>query len=166
MSDTESKVRELIEETLSSLGFNIVLIKFFGVNTKTLQIFIERQNDDKITVADCREASYHISTILDVEEDLITDKYHLEVSSPGVERPLVILNDFQRFAGNVIIIKLRHALEGRKALKGQLCGIEGNEVVILDQESKQKINVNFDNIKNSNIVLTDELYKQILKKAK
>jgi ribosome maturation factor RimP len=165
MFDVESKIRNLIEDTLDSLGYNIVQIKFTGTQSKILQILIERKDEEKINVADCRTASYHISAILDVE-DVISDKYHLEVSSPGIERPLVKKADFERFAGNVIVVRLKLAKDGRKTFRGKLLGVNGDNIEMLDQESREQVGLEFDNIKSSNIVLTDELYKEILKKAK
>jgi ribosome maturation factor RimP len=165
MFDIEEKVKALIEDTLSSLGLNIVQIKFTGTQAKILQILIERKDDEKINVSDCRSASYHISAILDVE-DIIRDKYHLEVSSPGIERPLVVKADFDRFAGNVIVLRLKQAMNGRKSFKGKLLGMKGDKIELLDQETREIVELNFDDMKSSNIVLTDELYKEILKKAK
>jgi ribosome maturation factor RimP len=165
MFDIESKIKNLVEGALDSLGFSIVQIKFTGTQSKVLQILIERKDEEKVNVSDCRIVSNHVSAILDVE-DVISDKYHLEVSSPGIERPLVKKEDFNRFAGNVIVVRLKQAKDGRKTYKGKLLGMKGEEVEILDQEARLNIGLDFDNIKSSNIVLTDELYKEILKKAK
>jgi ribosome maturation factor RimP len=89
----EEKIRLLLEPVIDSLGLELVKLSFQGGNRKVLEILIDRKDGNKVQVKDCREVSKNVSAILDVE-DIIKDKYFLEVASAGIERPLVILKDF------------------------------------------------------------------------
>ena len=92
----EEKIRPLIESVIDDLGLDLVKVSFQGGSRKVLEILIDRKDGNKVQVKDCREVSKNVSSILDVE-DIIKDKYFLEVASAGVERPLVKLQDFERF---------------------------------------------------------------------
>jgi ribosome maturation factor RimP len=94
----EEKIRPLIESVIDDLGLDLVKVSFQGGSRKVLEILIDRKDGNKVQVKDCREVSKNVSAILDVE-DIIKDKYFLEVASAGVERPLVKLQDFERFLG-------------------------------------------------------------------
>ena len=180
------QLTNLLDQPISQLGYNLVQIKFSGDNYKTLQILIEYKDDTKISVNDCKIVSNNISAIIDVSE-IIDTKYNLEVSSPGIERPLIKFDDFNRFKNNHIIVRLHEAINNCKTYKGQLIGAEDNLVILkvfqddhIISNSKQQvtkpkkpnvrdftiININFTNIKSSNIILTDELYRKILNKDK
>ena len=104
----ESKISELVENTINALGFELVRVTIHGAKAKIVEILIERQNGGKIGVGDCQLVSRNISAVLDVE-DVISGKYFLEVSSTGLERPLVKLQDFVRFAGRDIKVRLKTA---------------------------------------------------------
>lgn len=161
----EQKLYELLLEPVKALGFHIVRIRYLSKGGKdalyTLEILIERLDRSNISVADCRSASYHISALLDVE-NVINSAYNLEVSSPGVERPLVRLEDFERFLNYVIRTKLHEVVEGKKKWQGSINAVEGQDIILLT-EDKSFLRINFANIKEASLVLTEELFRKILK---
>ena len=112
-----------------------------------------------MSIEECRVASQHMSTVFDVE-DIIKDHYRLEVSSAGLERPLVKLSDFEKFAGNVVDLSLFQQMDGRKKYRGTLRGIKDSNV-LMNVDGKE-LSFEFGDIKSSNIVLTDELFRRIL----
>ena len=146
----EQRVTNLIESTVTTLGFDIVKVIIHGTSTKVVEILIERIDGEKVQVNDCQIVSRNISAVLDVE-DIIPGKYFLEVSSAGVERPLVKITDFEKFAGREIKIRLKAAFNGNLTYKGQLLGVDGEEVKL----KSKNIDMSFDysNIKNAKLVL-------------
>lgn len=159
----ESKISELIEDTINSLGFELVKVTIHGSGRKIVEILIERLDEEKLQVGDCQLVSRNISAILDVE-DYISDKYFLEVSSTGLERPLVKPKDFERFAGRQVKIRLKSALNDRLTYTGTLIGLDGDKVK-LDSE---KVELLFEpsNIKRANLIFTDEMFRALLNKKK
>ena len=148
------RVEELIAPSLEALGFELVRVRFGGSGRPTLQIMIERQDREALTVDDCAAASRAISALLDVE-DPIGGAYNLEVSSPGLDRPLTRLGDFERFAGFEAKIEVTVPVDGRKRLRGQVLGVEDGNVRISRAEGAAS--VPFDTIKKAKLILTDEL---------
>lgn len=157
----ENKISELIESTINSLGFGLVKVSINGSKTKILEIFIERLDGEKVQIADCRLASRNISAILDVE-DIISDKYFLEVSSAGVERPLVKLSDFERFKDREIKVRLKTEWNGNLTYKGKLLGIDGEKIRL--QSKNVELSFDFDNIKKANLIFTEEMFRASLNK--
>jgi len=156
----EDKIIELIEGPLSDLGLEVVKLTFQGGSRKILEVLIDRKDGEKINVKDCKTASKNISAILDVE-DIIKDKYFLEVSSAGVERPLVKLQDYERFVGRDIKIKLKEPHNNNSNFKGKILEVKDGNIII---KSKNVIlNFAYDNIKGANLVLTDEMFRALLK---
>jgi len=159
MQTIEQQITDLIEESLTDIGFELVLVRFKGVNYKTVEILIDRLNDQKVTIEDCTKASNIISAILDVE-DLIADAYHLEVSSSGIERPLVKFENYNRFLGREIKVKLKELLNGKTRYQGKIIKAEDNKVYLKCED--QEVQIDYDLIKSSNLVLTEEMFKKLL----
>ena len=155
----EEKVPELVEADLKLLGLEIVRVRLMNGKTKTLEILLARIDGAPMSIEECRVASQHMSTVFDVE-DIIKDQYRLEVSSAGLERPLVKLSDFEKFAGNVVDLSLFQQMDGRKKYRGTLRGIKDSNV-LMNVDGKE-LSFEFGDIKSSNIVLTDELFRRIL----
>jgi ribosome maturation factor RimP len=155
----EEKVPELVESDLKLLGLEIVRVRLMSGKTKTLEILLARIDGAPMSIEECRVASQHMSTVFDVE-DIIKDQYRLEVSSAGLERPLVKLSDFEKFAGNVIDLSLFQQMDGRKKYRGTLRGIKDSNVLM--NVGGKELSFEFGDIKSSNIVLTDELFRRIL----
>ena len=148
------RVEELIAPSLEALGFELVRVRFGDPGRPTLQIMIERQDREALTVDDCASASKAISALLDVE-DPIGGAYNLEISSPGLDRPLTRIGDFERFAGFEAKIEITVPVDGRKRLRGQVLGVENGNVRISRDEGSH--NVPFETIKKAKLILTDEL---------
>jgi len=148
------RVEELIAPSLEALGFELVRVRFGGPGRPTLQIMIERQDREALTVDDCASASKAISALLDVE-DPIGGAYNLEISSPGLDRPLTRIGDFERFAGFEAKIEVTVPVDGRKRLRGQVLGVENGNVRISRDEGSHS--VPFETIKKAKLILTDEL---------
>lgn len=157
----EQRIGNLIESTINALGFELVKVTIHGVRTKIVEIAIERQDGEKIQIGDCQVVSKNISAMLDVE-DIISGKYFLEVTSAGLERPLVKKQDFERFTGRDIKIRLKIAFNGNLTYTGKLLGIEGDKVKL--NSKNIELFFELDNIKKANLVLTEELFRALLNK--
>lgn len=170
VSDTQlNQVRTLIEPTVEAMGFRLVQVRIMGgSNRPTLQVMAEPADGGDMDVDDCAEISRTISALLDVE-DPIAGAYMLEVSSPGIDRPLVSLDDFARYAGFEAKIESRRMLAGQRRFTGQLLGQQNGKVHIavsgLSGEIKD-VAIPFEEIAKAKLVLTDELIKATLKKRK
>jgi ribosome maturation factor RimP len=156
-SGPAGRVAGIIEPTLQSMGFRLVRVKFSG---RSLQIMAERP-DGSMTVDDCAAVSRAISPVLDVE-DPIPGSYTLEVSSPGIDRPLVRLEDFARWVGHIAKVELKAPLNGRRRFRGAIAGVGGSAIRLsLPPETgageATDIELAFDDVSDAKLVLTDEL---------
>ncbi|MCG6884933.1 MAG: ribosome maturation factor RimP [Silicimonas sp.] len=158
----DRRLAEIITPVIEDLGFELVRVRLMGGNTATLQIMADKP-DGGIEVDDCAAISTAVSATLDVE-DPIEDAYTLEVSSPGIDRPLTRLKDFDAWQGYVAKIETTELIDGRKRFKGTLAGTEGNEVLIEIEEGT--IGLQFDWLADAKLVLTDELIRDVLKARK
>jgi ribosome maturation factor RimP len=162
-----AEIAGLAEPVLAELGFRLVRVVVSGRNGVTVQIMAERP-EGTITVAECAEISRRLSPVLDVH-DPIRGQYALEVSSPGIDRPLVRPSDFDAWAGYEAKIELKEPLAGRKRFRGPLEGIEGDEVRIevdLGELGRQVVGLPIGLIGEARLVLTDELIREALRRAK
>jgi ribosome maturation factor RimP len=154
------RVARLIEPVLENLGFRLVRIRMIGAAGRTLQIMAERP-DGTMTIDDCETASRAISPLLDVEEP-VSGSYELEVSSPGIDRPMVRAEDFQRWSGHEAKIEMLVPQSGRRRFRGRLAGFDGGQVLLevepLDG-GKEKVvaRLPFAEISEAKLVLTDAL---------
>ena len=125
---------ELFEPVVESMGYELVGIEFLGADGHgTLRVYIDR--NEGVSLDDCAAISHQVSGILDVEEP-IKQAYDLEVSSPGIDRPLFKLADYERFAGKTARIKLTVGLLGRKNFKGQLQGVADSKLVTIEVDGE------------------------------
>ncbi len=145
---------DMLEPIIEKLGYEVVRIMTIGQANPTLQIMIDKTDGTEITVDDCAKVSRALSETLD-EKDPISGRYNLEVSSPGLDRPLTKPEHFVRFAGNVVKIETDELVENRKRFKGVLNGME-NLTVLLTMEGTE-YRLPFETISKAKIVLTDEL---------
>ena len=129
----ESRISQIIEGTVEDLGFRLVRILFSGAKTgrAQLQIMAEPAENREMTVEDCETLSRNISALLEVE-DPIASAYTLEVSSPGIDRPLTQPEDYTRFSGELAKITLRFMLDGRKRFNGRLGGLDEEGKIIIE----------------------------------
>lgn len=160
LTDTAA-LSALIEPEARALGFDLVRVKMTGgKGDPTLQVMAERPDTRQLTIDDCSALSHRISDLLDQMEaegrDPMGGAYRLEVSSPGIDRPLTRLGDFSDWQGHEARIRLLEPVGGRKQLTGNLAGIE-NEEVIVDLGSYGLERVTFANIDNAKLTMTDRL---------
>ena len=140
---------QLFEPVVESMGYELVGVEFVGGGGHgTLRVYIDR--DDGVSVDDCAAISHQISGILDVEEP-IQQAYDLEISSPGIDRPLFKLADFERFAGHMVKIKLAVGLQGRKNFKGELQGVADPQLITV-QVDGETFDLPFADIARANLV--------------
>lgn len=162
MQTIEQQVVEVIRDTVENLGFDLLKVTFKGSVHKTLEVLIDRLDGKQVAIADCRSVSRHISAILDVE-DVIADKYYLEVSSAGIERPLTQFKDYVRFAGKEVNIKLNRSLNGQTRYQGEIVQAIDNEIHL--RIKGEIMIIPFEIIKKSSLVLTDEMFRSLLNKS-
>lgn len=160
------KIFDLLSPSARAANFEIVRVRYGLHDGHTLQIMAERP-DGKMNVAGCEELSNLISAILDVE-DPISGEYNLEVSSPGIDRPLTRPKDFERWAGFEAKLELSEAIDGRKRFRGNLQGFEDGEVLIEHQVEGQSdvqiIGLDFASIAEAKLVMSDDLITESLKR--
>ena len=129
----ESRISQIIEGAVTDLGYHLVRVQFSGAKSgrAQLQIMAEPVEQREMTVEDCETVSRHVAALLDVE-DPIGDAYVLEVSSPGLDRPLTRIEDYERFNGELAKITLRLMLDGRRRFNGRLAGLDEAGKIILE----------------------------------
>ncbi len=153
---------ELIEPEATALGLRLVRVSFFGGKSDpTLQVMAERPDTRQLTLDDCAVLSRRLSEILDAldgtPDDPIDEAYRLEVSSPGIDRPLTRLSDFADWAGHEARIKLAEPIEGRKMFDADLKGVEGEDVLVVAKHGAMQFP--FAAIAAAKLILTDKLIK-------
>ena len=156
-----AKLNALIDPEAKALGFDLVRVKLFGgAGDLTLQVMAERPDTRQLTIDDCAELSRRISDRLDeLEEqgkDVIDEEYRLEVSSPGIDRPLTRLADFADWAGHEARIVLAQPVEGRKQLTGILSGAEGDRITV-DVRKHREVTIPYAQVADAKLLLTDAL---------
>ena len=150
----EARIDALVVPTLEAIGYGVVRVRLQGAKRRTLQIMIERTDGNEITVGDCSVASVAVSALLDVENP-IAGAYQLEMSSPGIDRPLVKMGDFERYAGFDARIETNRPLEGRKRFRGRLLGVADGAVRL--RHDSGTVAIGFEEIATAQLLLTDEL---------
>jgi ribosome maturation factor RimP len=157
MTDIKT-IAKLIEPEAKALGFDLVRVAMFGGKSDpTLQIMAERPDTRQLDLSDCENLSRRVSEVLDAA-DPIEEAYRLEVSSPGIDRPLTRLKDFIDWQGYEARIRLAEPLEGRKQFEATLSGVDGDTILIY-AERVGEISIPFDQILSAKLILTDALIK-------
>ena len=160
MSDT-ARLIEVIEPEAAALGFELVRVKLSGEGEdRTLQVMAENPATGQLVVEQCMALSRRISDRMDAieeaGEELVRGAYHLEVSSPGIDRPLTRAKDYADWAGHDVNVSLNEAVGDHRKLRGELAGIEGETVAIEDRKAG-RVEVPLANIHSAKLVLTDRL---------
>ncbi|HTW53796.1 MAG TPA: ribosome maturation factor RimP [Stellaceae bacterium] len=153
---TAGDIAPIIEPSLEAMGYRLVRITFLGARRATLQIMAERLDGAPMTVDDCTEISRSVSALLDVA-DPIAGAYMLEVSSPGLDRPLTRPEDYDRFTGFEAKIELAQPLDGRKRFRGRLLGRAGEQIRLRGETGE--IALPLGDIAKAKLVITDDLLK-------
>ena len=164
----DARVAAIVEPVLHTVGYRLVRVRLTSQNGQTLQIMAERP-DGTMTVEDCEEVSKAVSPVLDVE-DPIDGAYNLEVSSPGIDRPLVRRSDFLAAAGHLVKLETAILVGGRKRFRGRVTTVSDDSFTIeRDQPAygeEPNVTIPFDALAEARLVLTDELIREALKKDK
>jgi ribosome maturation factor RimP len=164
----DARVAAIVAPVLDTIGFRLVRVRLSGQNGLTLQIMAERK-DGTMDVDGCEEVSRAVSPVLDVE-DPIDKAYHLEVSSPGIDRPLVRKSDFEAAVGHLVKMETAVMIAERKRFRGKIAATDGDTVTIeRDQASygdEPVVRVPYDAIAEARLILTDDLIEEALKKDK
>ena len=162
----DRRIAEIITPAIEDMGFEVVRVRLMSGKSQVLQIMAQKP-DGTIEVDECGEISTAVSALLDVE-DPSAEEYTLEVSSPGIDRPLTRLKDFDQWDGHEAKIETEEQIDGRRRFKGTLRGTEGSEILIEieDHGDPVTIGLQFDWLSDAKLVLTDELIREVLKDRK
>lgn len=164
----EKRIADMLEPVLEDIGFKLVRVNLSGQNGLTLQIMAERP-DGTMSVEDCEKVSRAIAPVLDVE-DPINQEYNLEISSPGVDRPLVRPEDFARWRGHMVKLELAVPRDGRKRFRGEIRGVKDGDLVLrledLPDDGDPDIHLAFADMAEARLVMTDALVEAALKAEK
>ena len=158
----DRRMAEIITPVIEDLGYELVRVRLMSGKNTILQIMADKP-EGGIEVDDCAKISTAVGATLDVE-DPIVDEYALEVSSPGIDRPLTRLKDFENFEGYEAKIETTELIDGRRRFKGELAGTDGEEVLITIDEGT--IGLKFDWLADAKLILTDDLIRAVLKGRK
>lgn len=154
VTDLAGRIEGIITPTIEELGYQVVRVQVFDVGRLRLQIMAERVDGEGMTVDYCAQISRAVSALLEVE-DPIASAYDLEVSSPGIDRPLVRRRDFERFAGFEAKVEMIDPIDGRKRFRGRLLGLEDDKVrIMVDGEATE---IPYPDIKKAKLIMTDDL---------
>lgn len=148
------EIEDLITPALETMGYEVVRVRMLGRRKRTLQAMAERRDRRPMTVDDCAEISRVVSALLDVS-DPIHGPYELEISSPGIDRPLIRMADFRRFTGHVAKIELSRRIDGHRRVRGRIVAQEGDHVRIHGDDGEMDVPIG--DISDAQLVLTDEL---------
>ena len=158
-TDLDARVFDIVDPIAQDLGLCIVRLRVMAGRRPVLQIMAERISDGKMSVSNCEDLSRAASSALEVE-DPIRDAYILEVSSPGLERPLTALEDFSKYEGYLVRLELDRLVEGRKRFRGVLSGVEGEHIDIDLDGEKETAQIPFAWIAEAKLLITDALIEQ------
>jgi ribosome maturation factor RimP len=158
----DERILALVEPVADAMALEVVRIRVMGGKKTTVQIMAERTTDGGMDVADCAKLSRAVSAVFE-EEDPISGEYNLEVSSPGIDRPLTALHHFERWEGFEAKLELDRLVEGRKRFRGILAGVEDESVAIDLQGEEDTALIPFDWIADAKLVMTDALVEASLK---
>ena len=166
-SGVAARVAAIVEPVVEDLGFHLVRVKVTSTNGCTVQIMAERP-DGTMSVDDCETVSRAISPVLDLE-DPIERAYYLEISSPGIDRPLVRRSDFERWTGHEAKIEMAVPVDGRKRFRGFIRGVEGDAVAIelpdVKEGDERIVRLPLSDLGDARLVLTDELIRESLRRG-
>ena len=158
-----ARIAALAEPVLAELGYRLVRVRITGFAGCTVQVMAER-SDGTMTIEDCELASRALSPVFDVA-DPVEGSYRLEISSPGIDRPLVRRSDFDRYAGHIAQIEMQVPIEGRRRFRGELSGTEGEYARIRCDAASDTL-LRIDDIMEAKLMLTDALISEALRKSK
>lgn len=161
MVDT-NRIAQAIEPTLEAMGYSLVRVVITSGRRRTLQVMAERLDVEPMTVEDCAQISHSVSAVLDVA-DPIAGAYVLEISSPGIDRPLVRAQDYDRFSGFEARIELARPIEGRRRFRGRLLGTSADRVRLVTETGE--VSLPLVDVARAKLILTDDLIQAARRSA-
>ncbi|MEO0681182.1 MAG: ribosome maturation factor RimP [Pseudomonadota bacterium] len=162
----DRRLADIVRPTAEGMGYDLVRLRFLGGGqSMTVQVMAERRRDGGMEVEDCADLSRALSAVLDVE-DPIEGNYTLEVSSPGIDRPLTRFKDFDRFEGWEAKLETEELIDGRKRFKGILAGVDEDEGEVLIDIAEGTVGLKFEWLSEAKLILTDELVAESLRARK
>lgn len=163
-SAIQQQIAPIIEPSLNAMGYRLVRISWQGNDRRrVLQIMLDRLDGEEISVEHCEEASHTISALLDVK-DPIESAYELEVSSPGIDRPLASLEDFENYQGFEVKVEMAIAQDGRRRYRGDITQIENGVITLV--KGGEQFEVDFEGMASAKLVLSDGLIKEMQRRLK
>ncbi|MCO5134155.1 MAG: ribosome maturation factor RimP [Phyllobacteriaceae bacterium] len=164
----EARIAGILRPEIEALGYRLVRIRLSQMNGQTLQVMAERP-DGTMSVEDCEAVSNAISPILDIE-DPVSGAYHLEISSPGIDRPLVRASDFETWSGHVAKLETARLVNGRKRFKGRILRVEDGKALFRRDDAGKDEEAEFElalaDIAEARLVLSDDLIREALRRDK
>jgi len=164
----DARIAAIVEPEIEALGFRLVRVQLSGQNGMTMQIMVDRP-DGMIDVGECESVSRALSPLLDIEEP-VQGNYHLEISSPGIDRPLVRLSDFDTWSGHIAKLETTQMVNGRKRFKGTILSTDNNKVNFrrdLDGENEDgDFTICIEDMASVKLILTDALIREALRRDK
>jgi ribosome maturation factor RimP len=164
----DQRLADIIEPVIVDIGFRLIRVRMLNQNGMTMQVMAEK-NDGTMTVEDCEQVSMAISPVLDVE-DPVDKEYHLEVSSPGIDRPLVRKSDFVRWQGHLVKCETSIMIGNRKRFRGKIVEADADGFTIERDQiaygEEQKVVIPFTALSDAKLILTDDLIRDALRADK
>lgn len=164
----DQRIAEIIEPVIAGMGFLLVRVRLSNQNGATLQVMAERE-DGTMTVQDCEAISQAISPVLDVE-DPVEKAYHLEVSSPGIDRPMVRKSDFTRWQGNIVKVETSILVDNRKRFRGKIVAVGADDFTLerdqIGYGEEPTVTIPFNTLWDAKLILTDDLIRDALRADK
>lgn len=164
----DQRIAEIIEPVLTGMGYLLVRVRLSSQNGSTLQVMAERE-DGTMTVQDCEAVSMAISPVLDVE-DPVEKAYHLEVSSPGIDRPMVRKTDFVRWQGHIVKVETSILVDNRKRFRGKIASVDADSFQLERDQiaygEEPVVTIPFNTLSDAKLILTDDLIRDALKADK
>ncbi len=164
----DRRIADIIEPVIVPMGYKLVRVRLLNQNGLTLQVMAER-NDGTMTVEDCEALSMAISPVLDVE-DPVDKAYHLEMSSPGIDRPMVRRSDFSRWAGHIVKCETSVLIDNRKRFRGKIADVDAESFTLerdqIGYGEEPRVKIPFTALAEAKLVLTDDLIRDALRADK
>ncbi|ANP46373.1 hypothetical protein ATE48_10825 [Candidatus Viadribacter manganicus] len=159
----EARVIAQIEPTAAGLGYRVVRVRLSGNRRKRLQIMAERVSDGEMGIDDCTKLSRALAPVFDLE-DPVQGEYDLEISSPGIDRPLMRVEDFERFLGFDVKVETAVPVNNQRRWKGVIAAVNGDDITLTTDQGEAKLK--FSALSDARLVLTDRLIEDDLRRAK
>lgn len=160
----EEKISQIIEPVLTDMGYSLVQVKMFGSDKgKTLQIMAEKADGTALMLGDLEKISKRVSATLDVE-NVLEVRYYLEVSSPGLDRPLIRPKDYEKYTGSLINLRLMRANDKGRKFKGNIVAVNQDGFTFKPENFEENFEIDFSNVDSAKLVITDEMFGKGKKK--